>query len=116
MCDRVGVLSRGSMVCVQETRELIEVRGGRLLRARAVGNSEDLFEFLAGRPGIEGLRWDNQSLVFQMKGGDEAEIARLVALIVGQGISLVAFSEELPSLESAYLNVTRAAEGWEVAR
>jgi len=115
MCDRVGVLSRGSMVCVQETRELIEVRGGRLLRARAVGNSEDLFEFLAGRPGIEGLRWDNQSLVFQMKGGDEAEIARLVALIVGQGISLVAFSEELPSLESAYLNVTRAAEGWEVA-
>jgi ABC-2 type transport system ATP-binding protein len=115
MCDRVGILSRGSMVCVQETRDLIEMRGGRFVRARALGNSEDLFDFLAGRPDIEGLRWDNQSLVFQVKGGDEAELARLVARIVGQGISLVAFSEELPSLESAYLNLTRAAEGWEVS-
>lgn len=85
------------------------------MRARALGNSEDLFDFLAGRSDIEGLRWDNQSLVFQVKGGDEAELARLVARIVGQGISLVAFSEELPSLESAYLNLTRAAEGWEVS-
>jgi ABC-2 type transport system ATP-binding protein len=115
MCDRVGILSRGSMVCVQETRDLIEMRGGRFVRARALGNSEDLFDFLAGRSDIEGLRWDNQSLVFQVKGGDEAELARLVARIVGQGISLVAFSEELPSLESAYLNLTRAAEGWEVS-
>ncbi len=116
MCDRVGVLSRGSMVCVQETRELIDRQGGRLLRARALGGSEDLFGFLSAFPRVEGLRWDNQSLVFRLEGGDEKDLADLLARIVSQGIALVGFSEEMPSLESAYLNVTRAAEGWEVAR
>jgi len=49
-----------------------------------------------------------------MEGAGEAELAALVAGIVRQGIPLVHFSEEVPSLESAYLNVTRAGEGWEV--
>ena len=61
LCDRVGVLSRGTMVCVEETRRLVEDRGGRRLRARALGSSEGLFDLLRARPGVEGLRWDNQS-------------------------------------------------------
>ncbi len=114
MCDRVGVISRGTMVCVEETRRMIEERGGRRMRARASGTSEDLQAFLAAWPKVQGLRWDDRSLLFRMEGAGEAELAALVAGIVRQGIPLVHFSEEVPSLESAYLNVTRAGEGWEV--
>jgi ABC-2 type transport system ATP-binding protein len=115
MCDRVGVISRGTMVCVEETRRMIEERGGRRLRARARGSSDDLYAFLAAWPGIQGLRWDNRSVLFRMEGAGEDDLANLVAEVVRRGIPLVSFSEEAPSLESAYLNVTRAGEGWEVA-
>lgn len=114
MCDRVGVLNHGSMVCVEETRRLIEERGGRRLRARARGTSEDLYAFLKSRPGVEGLRWDNDSLLFRLEGAGEEDLSNLLAEIVRRGIPLVSFSEEVPSLEAAYLNVTRAGEGWEV--
>lgn len=114
MCDRVGVISRGTMVCVEETRRMIQERGGRRMRARAHGAGDDLQAFLAAWPGVRGLRWDDRSLLFRMEGAGEAELAGLVAGIVRQGIPLVQFSEEVPSLESAYLNVTRAGEGWEV--
>ena len=115
MCDRVGVISRGSMVCVEETQRLIEERGGRRLRARARGGSETLFQFLKSWPGVEGLRWDNDSVIFRLEGGGDEALANLVAEVVRRGIPLLSFHEEVPSLESAYLNVTRAGEGWEVA-
>jgi hypothetical protein len=50
-----------------------------------------------------------------MEGADEPQLASLLQDVVKQGIPLVCFTEEQPSLESAYLNVTRAGEGWEVA-
>lgn len=115
MCDRVGVISKGSMVCVEETRRLIQERGGRRIRARARDRSEELFTFLKSRGGVEGLRWDNDSLIFRMEGAGEEDLSNLLAEIVRQGIPLVSFAEEQPSLEAAYLYVTRAGEGWEVA-
>lgn len=115
MCDRIGVVSRGRIVCVEETRTLIQERGARRLRLRALGRSEELFSYLRNYPGVDGVRWDNESVVFRMEGADEPQMATLLQEVVKQGIPLVCFTEEQPSLESAYLNVTRAGEGWEVA-
>ena len=115
MCDRVGVISRGSMVCVEETRRLIRDRGGRRIRVRACARGDELYGLLKSSARVEGLRWDNDSLIFRMEGAGEEELANMLAEIVRKGIPLVQFSEEEPSLEAAYLNVTRAGEGWEVA-
>jgi ABC-2 type transport system ATP-binding protein len=116
MCDRVGVISKGTMVCVEETRRLIADRGARRLRVRAFRSGDELYALLKAHEGVDGLRWDNDSLVFRMEGASEEDLARLLHLIVGKGIPVVSFAEETPSLESAYLNVTQAGEGWEVGR
>ena len=62
------------------------------------------------------MRWDNESVVCRMEGATEADLATLIKEIVLKGIPLIAFKEDEQTLESAYLNVTRAGEGWEVAK
>lgn len=114
MCDRIGVMSRGSLVCVEETTRLIRDRGVRRMRVRAHERADELFEFLKNRKGLAGVRWDNDCVVFQMEGASDAELSNLLKDVVNQGLPLVMFMEEEPTLESAYLNLTRAGEGWEV--
>lgn len=113
MCDRVAVIAKGRLVKVEETSRLIRNEGSRRVRARAYQEKEKLFAFLQERGEVSGLRWDNESLVFQMEGAQEKEMAELLQAIVTAGIPLVDFSEQEASLESAYMNLTQAGEGWE---
>jgi ABC-2 type transport system ATP-binding protein len=113
ICTRVAIIRRGRLECVDETAHLIEERGARRMRVRAAARQEDLYAFLKNRPGVEGLRWDNDSVVFRVEGANEDELARLLADLVKAGLPVVRFSEEQSTLESAYLNVTCAGEGWE---
>lgn len=112
MCDRIGVVSKGRMVCVEETRRLIEDRGGRRLRLRAMGRSEELFEFLKNYSTVDrnSVRWDNESVVCRLEGSKESDLAQLLKSAVEAGIPLVQFQEDEATLESAYLNVTQAGE------
>jgi len=123
MCTRIAVLSHGNLVCVDETRKLIEERGGRRLRLKACAREEALFEFLKRYPGVDGLRWDNDCVVFRLERGtngaasstDDADLAQLMGEVIRAGIPLIRFTEEQSTLESAYLNVTGAGQGWEAS-
>ncbi len=115
MCDRIGVVSKGSLVCVEQTQQLIQERGARRLRVRTCGKQDELFEFLQRRTGIQGLRWDNEAVVFRYEEAQEEDLAALLRDLVSQGFPLHSFSEDEATLESAYLNVTKAGKGWEVA-
>lgn len=116
MCDRIGVVSRGRLICVDETKNLIEERGTRRLRVRVLSQGQELYQFLKSYPRVEGVRWDNDHILFQLGGEEETELSGLLQQLVSKGFPVVSFYEEPPSLESAYLNVTRAGEGWEVAK
>jgi len=113
MCGRIGVISKGVLMCVEETHRLIQERGARRMRLKSFGREDDLFAFLKRYPGIGGLRWDNDCVVFRFEGAQEADLARLASEVVKAGIPLVRFTEEDATLESAYLNVTGAGQGWE---
>lgn len=116
MCDRIGVVSRGRLICVDETKNLIEERGTRRLRVKVASQGQELYQFLKGYPEVSGVRWDNDHILFQLGGQEESEISDLLKQLIQKDFSVVSFYEEPPSLESAYLNVTRAGEGWEVAK
>jgi len=116
MCDRIGVVSRGRMICVDDTKNLIEEQGSRRLRVRTLSRGEELYEFLKSYPQVDGVRWDNDHILFRLGGQQEQDLSELLCEIVAKGLPIVSFYEEPPSLESAYLNVTRAGEGWEVAK
>ncbi|MCA9793726.1 MAG: ATP-binding cassette domain-containing protein [Candidatus Eremiobacteraeota bacterium] len=110
MCDRIGVMSNGVLVCVEETQRLIRGRGSRFMRLRPLDRGEELFQVLRGYNGVEGVCWDGDSVIFQMEEATDADIAKLLREIVEQDLPLLAFGEAEPNLESAYLNVTRAGE------
>jgi ABC-2 type transport system ATP-binding protein len=116
MCDRIGVVSRGRLICVDETKNLIEEQGTRRLRVRALGKGEELFHHLKTYSQIDGVRWDNDHILFRLGGHQEQDLSELLKELVDKGFPVVSFYEEPPSLESAYMNVTRAGEGWEVAK
>ncbi len=115
MCDRIGVVTKGNLVCVEETRQLIQERGARRIRLRACARQDELFAFLERKAGIQGLRWDNEAVVFRYEEAKEEDLAALLREVVEQGFPLVSFGEDEATLESAYLNVTKAGKGWEVA-
>ena len=54
---------------------------------KAMGNGEDLLGFLRSRPQIQGVRWDNESIVCRLEGTQDAELAQLLRAIVEQGIA-----------------------------
>ncbi|MBS2039333.1 ABC transporter ATP-binding protein [bacterium] len=116
MCDRIGVVSRGQLICVDETKNLIEEQGTRRLRVKALGPGEELFQFLKSYPEIDGVRWDNDHILFRLGGQHHEDLHELLKVLIQKGFPIVSFYEEAPSLESAYMNVTRAGEGWEVAK
>lgn len=113
ICTRVAIIRGGRLECVDDTARLIGERGACRMRVRAAAKQEALFAFLEQRAGIEGLRWDGDSVVFRQVGADDTEQARLLSEMVGAGLPIVRFSEEPSTLESAYLNVTSASEGRE---
>ncbi|MEW6278084.1 MAG: ABC transporter ATP-binding protein [Candidatus Eremiobacterota bacterium] len=116
MCDRIGVVSKGQLICVEETRRLIQEKGARRLRIRSADRREELFDHLVGRQDVQGVRWDNECVVFRYEGAqEERDLARFLQDLIGQGFPVVSFSEDEATLESAYLNVTKAGKGWEVA-
>jgi ABC-2 type transport system ATP-binding protein len=116
MCDRIGVVSRGRLICVDETKNLIDQQGTRRLRVRSLSRGEELFQFLSGFPAVDGVRWDNDHILFRLGGQGEEDLSNLLKELVDRGFAMVSFYEEPPSLESAYLNVTQAGQGWEVAK
>lgn len=116
MCDRIGVVSRGQLICVDETKNLIEEQGTRRLRVKSLGPGEELFQFLKSYPEIDGVRWDNDHILFRLGGQQHEDLHELLKNLIQKGFPIVSFYEEAPSLESAYMNVTRAGEGWEVAK
>lgn len=106
ICDRIGIINRGCLVYSESTKKLIKERGGRRIRVLAKSRREMLHEELKKRPDIEDLRWDGDTLSFQLTGDED--IVQLVKTLVEKGFPLVSFYEETPTLETAYLNITRA--------
>lgn len=113
ICNRVAILRHGRLECIDETVHLIEERGAQRMRVRATARQDEMYAYLKSRHGIEGLRWDNDSVVFRVAGATDNDLTRLLADLVKSGFPIVRFSEEQSTLESAYLNVTCAGEGWE---
>lgn len=116
ICDRIAIVSKGRIVTIRDTKQLIDEQGGSRVRLQALGRSEQLFDFIKNHPQTSGVRWDNESVVCRLSSNSQQDLANLLREVVSQGIPLVHFREEESTLESAYLNVTQAGEGWEVPR
>jgi ABC-2 type transport system ATP-binding protein len=106
ICDRVGIMHQGCLVCARETAGLIREKGSRRMHVTAGGEREKLFATLKAIDSIDGLQWDGDSLVFHMPGAGDEDVASLLRTIIENGLPVLSFYEEKPTLEAAYLTIT----------
>lgn len=111
ICTRIAIIRNGRVEAIDDTDRFIGDRGTRRMRVRSAIEGDALFAFLTGRAGVDGLRWDGDSVVFRVDDATDAALARLLAEMIGAGLPVVRFSEEPSTLESAYLNVTSTTGG-----
>jgi ABC-2 type transport system ATP-binding protein len=108
ICDRVGVISKGCIACIEDTNRLIEEKGGRQIRITVKDRGDELFEALRRIQAVEALRWDGDALTFNLAGAGDGDLAGLIKTLIDRGFPLLSFQEVKPTLETAYLNITRS--------
>ncbi|MGV8125433.1 MAG: ABC transporter ATP-binding protein [Candidatus Xenobiia bacterium LiM19] len=107
ICDRVGVISKGCIVYIEDTDRIISEKGGRQIRITTKERGDELFDALRRHEAVEGLRWDGDALVFHLQGSDDSDLTCLIKTLIDRDFPLLSFQEVKPTLETAYLNLTR---------
>jgi len=103
VCDRVGVISQGSLVG-EGTVDELRGREGLWLRAEPLGEAQRL---LADFRGVEEVERDDDGLRIAAEPAAAVEINRA---LVEAGIAVSELRPERPSLEKVFLELTNAEE------
>ncbi len=110
ICDRVGVISTGCIVYIEDTNKIISEKGGRQIRITVKERGDELFDALRRHEAVEGLRWDGDALMFHLQGTDDCDLTQLIKTLIDKDFPLLSFQEVKPTLETAYLNITRSTQ------
>lgn len=120
ICTSIGIIDNGRLVAVGNVDEMMrQLRAHRPMSVRLLPGAVDLPEaraWLRAQPEIlsvaEGdaagadMRISGSTLRFDF-GGDDVALSGLLARMVGRGLPVVAFSEEMGDLEDVFMQVTQ---------
>lgn len=102
-CTSIAVMDKGRINANEEMSVFLEKsRKTRTFRVTSTGDQERIFQMLSGRSDISGLRWDGETLLFELA-QDHASGAQVLRSLVVEGMQVEGFSEIPLSLEQAYL-------------
>ncbi|MCB8922028.1 MAG: ABC transporter ATP-binding protein [Ardenticatenaceae bacterium] len=113
VCTSIGIVEAGRLVAHGDMTEMKkQLRTHRLIQIRTLGDVTPLQEYLLTRPYIQSINGtadlelppDTLRIDFS---GDDAALSDLLAGLVGQGLPIIAFSEETGDLEDVFLQVTK---------
>ncbi len=108
MADRIGVIRKGELILVEETRALMRTLGKRQLTLNLVQPLVELPTALAGLP--LALSDDRQSLVYRFDAhADDAGIATLLARLGEHGIAWKDLATSESSLEDIFVDLVHGA-------
>jgi ABC-2 type transport system ATP-binding protein len=112
ICTSIAILEAGTLIAHGDMHEMKkQLRQHRLIQVRILGELEPLQEFLLQQERVHetmaGLEADlpPDTLRFDFSGDDEA-LNQLLSEIMGAGIRVVSFHEEIGDLEDVFLKVT----------
>ena len=107
LCDTVGIIEKGHLVASGSLDDIRkQVIGTRTLRLRVLSDREQAIETLKRQPGVGEVYPSDGLLEVEFLGGEDAA-ADLLANLVGAGVRLAAFAEELSDLEEIFLRLTK---------
>ncbi len=105
LCARVGVIRQGKLLAVGSPDELRAYSAGGGLHAEIVGHGwdDEILTQLRSRPEVAAVEPRDGRLTLDLRG--EAELAPLVALLVGAGASVEEVRKGKVSLEEVFLTL-----------
>ncbi len=105
ICDRVGILTKGKLAAVGAPLEIKEHMSRREIAVTLAGLDESLLEVLRF-DFIKGKRRNGNRLILDLD-HPEKEIPQVVNALVRAGGEIIFITEQGPSLEQVYLELTR---------
>jgi ABC-2 type transport system ATP-binding protein len=113
VCSSIAILEAGNLVAYGNMAEMkSKLRPHRLIQARTLGETTPLVERITANEHVLTVlaapEFDlpPSTVRFEFK-GDDRQLSQLLATLVGQGISILSFSEEHGDLEDVFMQVTR---------
>jgi ABC-2 type transport system ATP-binding protein len=107
LCDSVGIIERGRLIASGSLEGIRrQVRKGRTLYVEVLSDPTGAEAALRSQPGVGEVRVRERVLEARYA-GDEEGAADLLSWLVGQGVRVVSFGEEISDLEDAFLKLTK---------
>ena len=107
VCNKIGIIDRGVMSHAAEVTEVMKlVRQQTILRVGVNGDQGRASELLEGHERVDSVRQGDGYLVVTLKTID-TDYSDLATLLVGNGLAIHLFHEELIDLESAFMALTK---------
>lgn len=105
-CNRIGIIDDGHIIKFEDietlSRQTIKYK---ICRVMLLKKKEEGKDFLASKPLVKNLVWEEEKLRFDFHGTDE-ELSSLLKEMVKLDFDVLSFSKEKPRLEDVYLKFT----------
>lgn len=105
-CNRIGIIEDGHIIKFEDietlSRQTIKYK---ICRVMLLKKKEEGKDFLASKPLVKNLVWEEEKLRFDFHGTDE-ELSSLLKEMVKLDFDVLSFSKEKPRLEDVYLKFT----------
>ncbi len=106
-CNKVGIIERGELLISGDVQDIMaQISGGRTLEIKLLADEEKAAKLLETLPGVRAVRPVNSHLHVDFSGDLEAQ-ADLNAALVGSGLRVLQFSEQVTDLEDIFMKVTK---------
>ncbi len=106
-CTSIGIIERGKLLASGSIQEIQKrLRSHRVLRVRVLEAPERAAELLRAEEGIRSVEHYDHTITAEFE-GEDADLSRLLNLLIGAGVGVLSFSEEPLSLEEAFMMITK---------
>ncbi len=105
ICDRIGIMQKGKLVCVDKTENLLSRDEFIKVRLRVNDRGEDAISLLKSMAEVSNTLWDGPDIVFEFR-EERARLADLTRSLIMSEIPVLTVLIEDKTLEHAYLDIT----------
>ena len=114
LCTHIAIVDGGRVVTDGSVDAISQrLHGGRAVRVQVLGEGERLRDLLLERPDVHGVHLDEGetaegvATVRFVLDGDERALRTLLTELVGAGLPIFGFDQDVDGLEDVFLRVTR---------
>ncbi len=106
-CSSIGIIERGQLLLQGPIDEVYrQIRGNRIVKIRFLEHMELGLSVIRSLPETREVQVEEGRCTVELA-GDDAGVAKLLSRLVENGVTMVSFAEQEPTLEDVFMMVTK---------